>query len=1763
MSADVVTADPGTVPGVVARQIAEVLVVTQRSTRRRGSGYRVAAGAVLTAAHVIDGASTVRVRFDADLPTEWSAEVASWWADPASDLAVLTIAPRESEPPVVRPRFGGIGAERAAVLAVRAVGFPRFKVRHGEEPPGRYRDSHQADGSVAVLSNRRERTLEVTVTPPEADPDPGVSPWEGMSGAALWAGERIVGVVAKHHRSDGLGRLAAVRLDLALAGADPDRRAELAALLDLGGGELPDVLVPTADTTVLRAYCAQVRDIAPDRLLDRDSELEELVRFCAADLPYAWWQAGPWAGKSALMAWFALHPPSGIDVVSFFVTGRLAGQSSGDAFVTALIEQLAALLHQPAAGLISAGARTGVMLQLLEDAAARARQHGRGLLLVIDGLDEDTGAAGTASIASLLPRRPPAGVHVLVAGRPRPVLPEDVPADHPLRTVRARDLSRSPHAGAIERRAGLELGTLLTGPRFQRDLLGLLAASGGGLTVRDLAELTGEPEYDISQQVDRAFGRSVSAWVGASVAGYPDEPVFVYAHDTLREVAEQHIGAAGLGAYRGRLGSWADTYEQSGWPPHTPRYLLRGYVQVLAAEPDLGRLARYASDSARHRRMRTVTGGDLLGLTEIRTAQQVLPARRGPDLIALTSVALERDDLTDRSTSVRPELAAVWTLIDQRARAEGFTAGIQDESTRRDALLMLIGAHASLGNHDDVVRLAADVEAYCGDWYPVAKAHALARLVRAITGIESARTITDRLVDDLVALAGKVGRRDQDRVLASVAEAIAYGGDPARAELVMSGIRDEKEQADARTGIVRAMAVRGDTAYAVRVARDADRQIDRLVDSFDRNWRRLQLVSAVNESGDTAAAEAIAVRIDDPGYRASALARTAAAATDRERAVHLVVEAQRLVEEADMVSARAAAPADVVKALLACGDHEGAARSSREAEALVEWSMGGDRYLVDSFIDGLAKAWSANRHYDQAETLARRLPDRYGQRLGALAELAHAAALAGDHARAARLADEVDANWGRRPADYRVVAPLAEALATAGDHPRALQVLPHAEWLARQATENFDRPEAIDRLMDAGNICHAYEGVRQLAGEMEDLIGERTRSERARHLAHLAEVHAVTGDRKRVLRLIGKGERSAREDQYFDEGRADLLARLAAVAVGCGERALAARLADEAASFLERICFPSSREEALATVGVAVATGGDLERGEALLRGLTDREQWVQHMTTLVDISARQGDRARGLRLATETEARIHQLDRLIPDGWTTTPQLRARALTALAGAVAATGDTARAARLADSAERYISKIGIGSRASHMGSLARTVAAYGDRVRAKRLARRAGKLSKKKAAWAPWADLAGVEAFEGDIDRAEALAVKVKGRWSVNLPRAHALAAVAEIVATTGGDPGRVERLAAEAVSLALQDRIGAAPGTLFAHLITLLAGAGAKDSAIRLAERAEQLLLQADSAGDQMRGLAQLARAVAATGDVERCLRLVGQVETVSRQDDMLIWRAEAMGELIEALTTIGFQDHAARLIDQTVDAIEHSDHLEFQALAQSSLVRTAIAIGRPDLAALLTPRALELITRIPYPKERDSSLANLVLTDATLGRFERAEHHAGLITKLPERAEALARIARHLTTTGDDSRADSFAGRCESVLARIDDPQVRARTTMAVLRTLAPFGPVRVRRLLAEAEGLVENADARPGIVESLVTELANTTAWLAMTMPSPAGARTSDAELTARARRHLATALTTSSWWDAITGLAQVEPSAITTIADRLAARWGVTY
>src|SRR5262249_42135838 len=143
---------------------------------------------------------------------------------------------------------------------------------------------------------------------------------------------------------------------------------------------------------------------------------------------------------------------------------------------------------------------------------------GRRLVLIVDGLDEDCGSlpgSGLPSIAACLPKRPPPGLRVLVAGRPDPELPADVDADHPLRSCRVRRLAASPHAARVTQLAQDELDEVLATDKDRHqglgyEVLGLVTACGGGLGHRDLQELTGRPAFEVDRLLRGVFGRTVA-----------------------------------------------------------------------------------------------------------------------------------------------------------------------------------------------------------------------------------------------------------------------------------------------------------------------------------------------------------------------------------------------------------------------------------------------------------------------------------------------------------------------------------------------------------------------------------------------------------------------------------------------------------------------------------------------------------------------------------------------------------------------------------------------------------------------------------------------------------------------------------------------------------------------------------------------------------------------------------------------------------------------------------------------------------------------------------------------------------------------------------------------------------------------------------------------------------------------------------------------------------------------------------------------------
>lgn len=1260
--------------GVVASQVAEILVRADRSPDRRGSGYRIGPGTILTAAHVIDGAASVRVRFDADLPTEWTSDMVSCWVDRHFDIAVLSIARYPAELPVIRPRFGRIGADRAAVLAIQSVGFPRFKLRRDDpstDSAGWYRDSHQADGVVAVLSNRREGTLEVTVPAPASDPDPDVSPWEGMSGAAVWAGDRIVGVVTEHHRSDGLGRLAAARLDLALTGLDHERRAELRGLLSLPD-MLPDVVPSSMGERVRNAYQAQVRDIAPDQLLDREAELDELVAFCAADQPYAWWQAGPWAGKSALMAWLVLHPPAGVDVVSFFVTARLANQSDRDACATALIQQLAALCGESPDALLHAGAQRGTLLRLLDDAASRAREAGRRLLLVIDGLDEDRGTGG--SIAELLPRRPPPEVRVLVASRPHPLLPGDVPGDHPLHTVTARRLDVSEHARDMERSATQELNLLLAGDQLHRDVLGLITAAGGGLTLGDLEHLAARSRFEIEPLLGGLFGRTIGSRFAPQSVESPDERVYLFAHETLRVIAEQRYGT-GLAAYRDRLHNWAQTYWQRGWPTDTPQYLLRSYSRMLASVGDLPRLVTCGIDQARHNRMRVLTGGDALAFTEIGIAQQRILSQPEPDLTGLVRLTVYRDQLTNHYSFISEKLPAAWARIGQFGHAEALINSITDWWKRSKAWCSLVEVAAAGGDRDRASQWADEAEAFIARRAdPLHRAPELAELAEAVAaGGDSARAA--RLVGEAEALAGQATYPGVPTwKLAQLAAAVVNGDDSAQVAQLMDEAEIRVQQSSQpyeRVGLlarlVELAARGGDHDRAARLTEEAQALIGQIRQTAEPYYVESltgELVAAVATGGDYERAEALAGQLSTPYQRAMALSKLAAVAgTPGDRTERLIAEADALARQSTDSPNRSQVLALLVEVAAVCGDRDRAARWAGEAQTLIRQSPP----HLEATMGAVAEALATGGDHKRAEAIVGQISNRV-VRAYALIRLATVATLRRDHDRAAWLLTQAEAPDDRIDiAVTLVLVHLVEALAAGGDRDRAVLMADLVEALIGRepAFRNLALPELALAVAAGGD----YGRAEALVWQISEL--------NVQTLMRLVELAAAGGDHHRAVRLAGVVE--AAVGQFADHYRQAYVLTGLAVAVA-GYRDQAARLVSAAQAVIGQITDRDEWESALPGLVMAVAVTGDYQRAEALTEQITNPYHRATALARLAEAAAAGGDRDRAIRLVGAAEAHIGQI--------TESPELegeeREWVLNRLIVAAATGGDYARAEALAE-----------------------------------------------------------------------------------------------------------------------------------------------------------------------------------------------------------------------------------------------------------------------------------------------------------------------------------------------------------------------------------------------------------------------------------------------------------------------------------------------
>lgn len=460
-----------------------------------------------------------------------------------------------------------------------------------------------------------------------------------------------------------------------------------------------DVVIASGPLPARSAYRDQVEQIFPWSLLDRSVELAELEAFCKADSGhvYCWWQAPAWAGKSALMATFALTPPPAVKVASFFITARWAGQSDRMAFLDAMLEQLAEIAGQPLPDTVLSSAKQRWFNRLLKEAAEACRTEGHRMILVVDGLDEDSGftvGSNAHSIAALLPAVPPPNVRIIVAGRPDPPVPVDVPSRHPLRNSQIiRNLSTSAHALLARDDLERELAYLLDDDGIGHDLLAFVTASGGGLSEADLVELTGGSPWGVRRVLRSASGRTFT-----SRSEKESTPIFVLAHEELLETARACLGSRTLSTFRQHLHDWAQRYRALQWPATTSSYLLRGYHHLLRTLGDVERMTGLSADHARQDRMLEVTGGDALAFQEIIFIETIMLSREESDIAIMLRLAAARNRLFWRNRRIPESLPAVWIRLGNLERADAIADSARPITSFPEVVIQLVSALIEIGD---------------------------------------------------------------------------------------------------------------------------------------------------------------------------------------------------------------------------------------------------------------------------------------------------------------------------------------------------------------------------------------------------------------------------------------------------------------------------------------------------------------------------------------------------------------------------------------------------------------------------------------------------------------------------------------------------------------------------------------------------------------------------------------------------------------------------------------------------------------------------------------------------------------------------------------------------------------------------------------------------------------------------------------------------------------------------------------------------------
>lgn len=370
----------------------------------QGSGVLLGTRMVLTAQHVVGGSDVAEVIHPSGSRLV-KCEVV--WADQALDAAMLRAVSMVISPERAAP----LGALRVGSVATgsplphcQIVGFPRVQ-RYGDLGEDLEYDQYRA--TVLPMAGRMRGVLVCELDVPAADePGDGTSPLAGLSGAPVFAGAALLGVVTQVPRGRTHLRIEAAPMEAAMTAMErstsrfrwagnveqitdahpKDELFETRYAKDLGAQYRNTEIfgIEELGRTESRwdldtAYLSLEAECTPDERKEAGSaaqRIDTLLRQRRRTLLRG--QAG--AGKTTLVWWLAAHAANGT------LNKNLTELNGLVPFVVPMREVYARGGRFPAVSELLAAGRV-----ISDDApdgwAGRVLEAGRGLLLV-DGLDE-------------------------------------------------------------------------------------------------------------------------------------------------------------------------------------------------------------------------------------------------------------------------------------------------------------------------------------------------------------------------------------------------------------------------------------------------------------------------------------------------------------------------------------------------------------------------------------------------------------------------------------------------------------------------------------------------------------------------------------------------------------------------------------------------------------------------------------------------------------------------------------------------------------------------------------------------------------------------------------------------------------------------------------------------------------------------------------------------------------------------------------------------------------------------------------------------------------------------------------------------------------------------------------------------------------------------------------------------------------------------------------------------------------------------------